>query len=45
MLINKDRNNKCNVKSVDKGHTKPKPEPGARELRRKHTVKKVKRWK
>lgn len=45
MLSNKDRNNKGSGKSVDEGHTKRKTEPGARELRRKNTVKKVKRWK
>jgi hypothetical protein len=45
MLSNKDRNNKGNVKSVDEGHTKRKSEPGARELRRKNVVKKVKRRK
>ena len=45
MLSNKDRNNKGNVKGVDEGHTKRKTEPGARELRRKNMVKKVKRRK
>ena len=45
MLSNKDRHNKGNVKAVGEGHIKPKSEPGARELRRKTAVKKVKRWK
>lgn len=45
MLSNKDRNNKGGSKSVDEGHTKRKTEPGTRELRRKNTAKKVKRWK
>jgi len=45
MLNNKDRNNKGNVKGVDEGHMKRKSEPSTRELRRKNTVKKVKRLK
>ena len=45
MLSNKDRNNKGNVRGVDESYTKPKTEPGARELRRKNMVKKVKRRK
>lgn len=45
MLSNKDRYSKGNVKGVDEGHKKPKTEPGARELRRKNMVKKVKRLK
>ncbi len=45
MLINKDRTNKGNVKGTDEGHTTRKTEPSARELRRKNTVKKVKRRK
>ncbi|MGO9371951.1 MAG: hypothetical protein ACLQBD_07595 [Syntrophobacteraceae bacterium] len=45
MLSNKDRNNKGNVRGVDEGYRKPKTEPGARELRRKNAVKKVKRRK
>ncbi|MDR3556986.1 MAG: hypothetical protein P4L55_19700 [Syntrophobacteraceae bacterium] len=43
--MNKDRTNKGNVKGVDEGHTNRKSEPGTRELRRKNTVKKVKRRK
>jgi len=45
MLSNKDRYSKGNVKGVDEGHKKQKSEPGARELRRKNMVKKVKRLK
>ncbi len=45
MLTNKDRNNKCNVKGIDEGHGKPKTELSTRALRRKNTVKKVKRLK
>ncbi len=45
MLSNKDRSNKGGGKSGDMGHTKRKAEPGTRELRRKNTAKKVKRWK
>ena len=45
MLNNKDRNNKGGVKGADEGYIKPKTEPGARELRRKNKVKKVKRLK
>jgi hypothetical protein len=45
MLSKADRNNKGNVKAVDEGHTKRNAEPGARELRRKNMVKKVKRRK
>ena len=45
MLMNKDRTNKGNAKGADEGHTNRKTEPGARELRRKNTVKKVKRRK
>jgi hypothetical protein len=42
MLMNKDRTNKGNVKGANEGHIKRKSEPGARELRRKNMVKKVK---
>jgi len=45
MISNKDRNNKGKVKSGFEGHTQPKTEPSARELRRKAMVKKVKRLK
>ncbi len=45
MISNKDRNNKGRVKSASEERTKPKTEPGARELRRKGTAKKVKRLK
>jgi len=45
MIGNKDRNNKGKVKSVAEEHTQRKTEPGARELRRKAMVKKVKRLK
>ncbi|MEN6440012.1 MAG: hypothetical protein ABFD97_15660 [Syntrophobacter sp.] len=45
MLNNKDRNNKDATKGADEGHMKPRTEPGARELRRKTMVRKVKRWK
>jgi hypothetical protein len=45
MLSNKDRTNKAKVKSVDERHVSRQTEPGARELRRKNTVRKVKRLK
>ena len=46
MLNNKGRNNRGNIKGVDEGYSKRKSdEPGARELRRKNMVKKVKRLK
>jgi hypothetical protein len=45
MISNEDRNNKSKVKSAGEEHTRRKTEPGARELRRKSMVKKVKRLK
>jgi hypothetical protein len=45
MISNKDRNNGSKVKSASEEHTRRKTEPGARELRRKSMVKKVKRLK
>lgn len=45
MLGNEDRSNKGGSESADEGHTKRKTEPGMRELRRKNTATKVKRWK
>ncbi len=42
--MTKGRNNKVNAKgTVYEGHTKRKTEPSAREVRRKNTVRKVKR--
>lgn len=45
MISNKDRNTRGKVKSAAEEHTQRKTEPGARELRRKTMVKKVKRLK
>jgi hypothetical protein len=45
MISNKDRNNKSKAKGAGEEHTRRKTEPGARELRRKAMIKKVKRLK
>ena len=45
MISNKDRNTRGKVKNAAEEHTQRKTEPGARELRRKTMVKKVKRLK